>query len=336
MSAPAVSKMMRRLSELRLITHTPYQGVTLTRAGEKLALEIIRHHRLIELYLVQAMGYSWDAVHEEAERLEHHISEEFEERMDALLGHPTACPHGDPIPTRAGTIARTSNRSLALQRTRERLIVRRVRDEDSELLRHLEVTRRHARHRHRVRVAGAVRGTARAAGGRQARASHAAGGEGCVRGCARGRRWLALARPSSRTPSLLSHQAHGPPRRSPTKRSRRSRAAARMAPRAPHAEPGGGVSHGAGVGHVDVAQGARVRRAGLSRRRRLHGSRQLGHRSRRRLGVRLPAALRGISLQPDGGAAAGAGVEARHRHRPRSRAGVPRSLLAAGGRSFTG
>lgn len=137
-SAPAVSKMMRRLSELRLITHTPYQGVKLTRAGEKLALEIIRHHRLIELYLVQAMGYSWDAVHEEAERLEHHISEEFEERMDVLLGHPTACPHGDPIPTRAGTIARTSNRSLARQRTRERLIVRRVSDEDSKLLRHLE------------------------------------------------------------------------------------------------------------------------------------------------------------------------------------------------------
>ena len=128
-SAPAVSKMMRRLSELRLITHTPYQGVKLTRAGEKLALEIIRHHRLIELYLVQAMGYSWDAVHEEAERLEHHISEEFEERMDELLGHPTACPHGDPIPTRAGTIARTSNRSLARQRTR---------DADSDLLRHLE------------------------------------------------------------------------------------------------------------------------------------------------------------------------------------------------------
>src|SRR5690349_12345909 len=84
-SAPAVSKMMRRLSELRLISHTPYQGVKLTRVGEKMALEIIRHHRLLELYLVQAMGYSWDSVHEEAERLEHHISEEFEERIDQLL-----------------------------------------------------------------------------------------------------------------------------------------------------------------------------------------------------------------------------------------------------------
>ena len=90
--------MMRKLSALKLITHAPYQGVKLTRAGEKLALEIIRHHRLIELYLVQAMGFSWDSVHEEAERLEHHISEEFEDKIDELLGHPTACPHGDPIP----------------------------------------------------------------------------------------------------------------------------------------------------------------------------------------------------------------------------------------------
>ncbi|MGI8546844.1 MAG: metal-dependent transcriptional regulator [Gemmatimonadaceae bacterium] len=137
-SAPAVSKMLRRLSELRLISHTPYQGVKLTRGGEKMALEIIRHHRLIELYLVEAMGFSWDSVHEEAERLEHHISEEFEDRIDQLLGHPTACPHGDPIPTRAGKIARTSNVTLAQQRAPAQLVIRRVRDEDAELLRHLQ------------------------------------------------------------------------------------------------------------------------------------------------------------------------------------------------------
>src|SRR5258706_2270361 len=82
-SAPAVSKMLRRLTELRLIVHTPYQGVLLTEAGEKMALEIIRHHRLLELYLVEALGYTWDEVHQEAERLEHHISEEFEARIDA-------------------------------------------------------------------------------------------------------------------------------------------------------------------------------------------------------------------------------------------------------------
>jgi DtxR family transcriptional regulator, Mn-dependent transcriptional regulator len=137
-SAPAVSKMMRKLSALKLITHAPYQGVKLTRAGEKLALEIIRHHRLIELYLVQAMGFSWDSVHEEAERLEHHISEEFEDKIDELLGHPTACPHGDPIPTRAGTIARTSNLPLTEQPSPARLIVRRVSDEEPELLRHFQ------------------------------------------------------------------------------------------------------------------------------------------------------------------------------------------------------
>jgi len=136
-SAPAVSKMMRRLAELRLISHTPYQGLKLTHSGDKLALEIIRHHRLLELYLVQAMGFSWDSVHEEAERLEHHISEEFEDRIDQLLGYPTACPHGDPIPTRAGTIARTSNVTLAQQSAPARLVVRRVRDEDAELLRYL-------------------------------------------------------------------------------------------------------------------------------------------------------------------------------------------------------
>jgi DtxR family Mn-dependent transcriptional regulator len=135
---PAVSKMLRRLAELRLISHTPYQGVTLTRAGEKMALEVIRHHRLIELYLVQAMGFSWDAVHEEAERLEHHISEEFEDRMDALLGHPATCPHGDPIPTRQGTIGRTSNQALSHQREPARLVVRRVSDASAELLRHFE------------------------------------------------------------------------------------------------------------------------------------------------------------------------------------------------------
>ena len=137
-SAPAVSKMLRRLAELRLISHTPYRVVKLTRAGEKMALEIIRHHRLIELYLVQAMGFSWDSVHEEAERLEHHISEEFEDRIDQLLGHPATCPHGDPIPTRGGTIASTSNETLAQQSAPSQLVIRRVRDEDAKLLRHLQ------------------------------------------------------------------------------------------------------------------------------------------------------------------------------------------------------
>jgi DtxR family Mn-dependent transcriptional regulator len=137
-SAPAVSKMLRRLTELRLIAHTPYQGVLLTEAGEKMALEIIRHHRLLELYLVEALGYTWDEVHQEAERLEHHISEEFEARIDALLGHPTNCPHGDPIPSRDGTVAVVPNYPLTEQRVPAHLTIRRVRDTDAELLRHLK------------------------------------------------------------------------------------------------------------------------------------------------------------------------------------------------------
>lgn len=137
-SAPAVSKMLKRLVELRLIEHSPYQGVKLTATGEKMALEIIRHHRLLERYLVEALGYEWDAVHAEAERLEHHISEEFEERIDTLLGHPESCPHGDPIPARDGTMAEIARQSLAQQSVPGRLTIRRVRDEDAELLRHLK------------------------------------------------------------------------------------------------------------------------------------------------------------------------------------------------------
>lgn len=136
-SAPAVSKMLKRLAELHLVTHTPYQGVALTEAGRKMALEIIRHHRLLELYLVEALGFGWDQVHDEAERLEHHISEEFEARIDAMLGHPSVDPHGDPIPTRDGVVAAVSYRTLALQTSPARLTVNRVRDEDSDLLRHV-------------------------------------------------------------------------------------------------------------------------------------------------------------------------------------------------------
>jgi len=137
-SAAAVSKMLKRLTALRLADHTPYHGVQLTAAGEKMALEIIRHHRLLELYLVQALGYGWDEVHAEAERLEHHISEEFEAKIDALLGHPTACPHGDPIPTREGVIATVPRHTLAQQQTPVRLTISHVSDDDAELLRYLK------------------------------------------------------------------------------------------------------------------------------------------------------------------------------------------------------
>lgn len=137
-SGPAVSKMLKRLTQLRLAVHTPYHGVELTPAGEKMALEIIRHHRLLERYLTEALGYSWEDVHAEAERLEHHISEEFEERIDALLGHPTTCPHGDPIPTRDGVVIGIDDYALSQQSAPAPLTIRRVRDTDASLLRHLK------------------------------------------------------------------------------------------------------------------------------------------------------------------------------------------------------
>ena len=134
-SAASVTGMLKKLAELELVVYEPYQGATLTPAGERAALEVIRHHRLIELYLTQAMGYSWDQVHAEAERLEHVISEDFEERMAALLGNPAFDPHGDPIPTRNGQIATSSRRTLAEAEEGSLVCVERIRDEDPDLLR---------------------------------------------------------------------------------------------------------------------------------------------------------------------------------------------------------
>jgi len=94
----SVTEMVGRLSQAGLVEHAPYRGVQLTESGTKVALEMLRHHRLLETFLVEALGYKWDQVHEEAERLEHVISERFEERIAEVMGHPTHDPHGDPIP----------------------------------------------------------------------------------------------------------------------------------------------------------------------------------------------------------------------------------------------
>ena len=136
-SAAAATKMIKHLAGLHLLDYTRYYGVKLTSAGEKVALEIIRHHRLLELYLHQALGYGWDEVDAEAEKLEHHISEEFEERIDKMLDYPHTDPHGDPIPTREGTIAPRRGSPLADSEPGETLIVRRVKDSDPEVLRFL-------------------------------------------------------------------------------------------------------------------------------------------------------------------------------------------------------
>jgi DtxR family Mn-dependent transcriptional regulator len=133
----SVTGMVKKLAEMHLVRHTPYQGVELTDAGERIALEVIRHHRLLELYLVEALGYSWDEVHEEAEKLEHHISEKLEARIAARLGHPTLDPHGDPIPSVEGRLPPSDNLRLADLQVSERARVVRMHDQSADRLRYL-------------------------------------------------------------------------------------------------------------------------------------------------------------------------------------------------------
>lgn len=138
--APAsVTGMLQKLAASKppLVIYKKHQGVTLTKAGTRAALEVIRHHRLLEAYLVTALGYAWDEVHEEACRLEHVISENFETRIAAALGHPTRDPHGDPIPAADLTMPADETRPLDSLRAGETALVRRVADEDSALLRYL-------------------------------------------------------------------------------------------------------------------------------------------------------------------------------------------------------
>lgn len=136
--APAsVTNMCKKLAEMNLLEYEPYQGVKFSPTGHKLALEIVRHHRLIELYLAEALGVPWDQVHEEAEKLEHVISEDLEERMAAALGDPKFDPHGAPIPTRSGQIHHHTSGSLVDMTIGDKLTVVEVDDDDPELLRYL-------------------------------------------------------------------------------------------------------------------------------------------------------------------------------------------------------
>jgi DtxR family Mn-dependent transcriptional regulator len=137
-AAPSATNMIKKLAEIHLVQHTPYRGVTLTEAGEKIALEIIRHHRLLELYLTEALGYSWDEVDAEAEKLEHVISEEFEDRIDEILGFPTVDPHGAPIPSRKGDIHHRTSLPLSQLQAGQVAIVQEVSDQNPELLRYVE------------------------------------------------------------------------------------------------------------------------------------------------------------------------------------------------------
>ncbi|MBO6622818.1 MAG: metal-dependent transcriptional regulator [Balneola sp.] len=137
-SSASVTNMFKKLAKLQLINHKSYRGAELTKAGEKIALEVIRHHRLLELYLKEMMGYSWDQVHDEAEKLEHHISEQFEDKIAELLNDPTHDPHGDPIPSKEGVVPEMASLAITDAEENESYIIGRVRDQDPELLRFLE------------------------------------------------------------------------------------------------------------------------------------------------------------------------------------------------------
>ena len=137
-SPASASNMIKRLDDLGFLTYEAYEGATLTKPGRTVALEVIRHHRLLELYLKEVMGFSWDEIHEEAEILEHHISERFESRIEEMLGNPTRDPHGHPIPTRDGTMDELPTRSLADLEEEDAATIDHIADEDGDLLDLLE------------------------------------------------------------------------------------------------------------------------------------------------------------------------------------------------------
>ena len=139
-SAPSVTGMIQKLASGKpaLVEYQKHQGVTLTKEGRKAALEVIRHHRLLEAWLVQTLGYSWDEVHEEAERLEHVISEDFEQRIAAAMGHPVRDPHGEPIPTADLKMPFDDSTPLSALRPNQTATIQRVKSPNRELLRYLE------------------------------------------------------------------------------------------------------------------------------------------------------------------------------------------------------
>ena len=136
-TAGSASGMMKKLDELGLARHTPYRGIELTEEGRRLALEVIRHHRLLERYLSEELGVPWDRVHAEAEVLEHVLSEDLEERIAAKLGDPKVDPHGDPIPDPHGKVEATVTRALAELEPGDKGVLTRVSDSDPRKLRYL-------------------------------------------------------------------------------------------------------------------------------------------------------------------------------------------------------
>lgn len=136
-SPASASNMVKKLATRRLVRHSPYRGVELTKAGEKMALRIVRHHRLIELFLQEALDLPWDRVHAEAEKIEHVLSEDLEDRIAEKLGDPIADPHGDPIPTKTGKMQRPPMLRLADLAPGDSATVRRIGAQEPEQLRYL-------------------------------------------------------------------------------------------------------------------------------------------------------------------------------------------------------
>ncbi|MBL8055367.1 MAG: metal-dependent transcriptional regulator [Anaerolineales bacterium] len=136
-SPSAVVRMLRRLQQSGMLTHTPYKSVQLTPAGEREALASIRRHRLLEVFLVKVMGFGWDEVHEQAHGLQLTITDAFEDRMDTVCGYPTHCPHGDPIPTKDGRLAAVNDQPLLETPLGAQAVIRRVKTDDPAKLRYL-------------------------------------------------------------------------------------------------------------------------------------------------------------------------------------------------------
>ncbi len=132
-----VTSMLKTLAESGLATYTPYEGVRLTPAGETLAMRVVRRHRLIEQFLVETLGLTWDEVHDEAEHMEHAVSDWLVDRIDEKLGYPSVDPHGDPIPTSAGDLSPPADRPLSDCQTGDKFRVTRVADQSAEFLRKL-------------------------------------------------------------------------------------------------------------------------------------------------------------------------------------------------------
>src|SRR5438105_3673469 len=133
-SDATITMLFKDVANAGWVEHAPYHGVTLTPLGERKAMEVIRHHRLLELYLARQLGYSWDKVHDEADKLEHVISEEFEDKLDALLGYPTVDPHGDPIPSKDGVMSVRKGCTLTQLPEGQTSLILRVSDQNPEKL----------------------------------------------------------------------------------------------------------------------------------------------------------------------------------------------------------